>query len=93
MRQTDPYSYSTDYGRLLQLLEGGHRIICLVDYVMDYGERRMVCDDVCTAVKDRYGARFQARGITYIDWGGEHENRTFGEACEHNNVRFIDPYI
>lgn len=94
MKKEEIYNLSNDPARLMSLLLDGHEVICLVDYTLDFGERRVTESDVCVATLDRYGVvRFAARGICYIQFGGQYETRTFEGMCEEENVRFIDPYI
>lgn len=94
MKKEEIYNLSNDPKRLMSLLLDGHELICLVDYTINLGERKITQPDVCTATRDRYGViRFSARGICYIQFGGEYEQRTFEAMCEEENVRYIDPYI
>lgn len=94
MNLSQIYNLNNDPKRLLKLLDEGNEIICLVDYTMNFGERRIVQSDICIARKDIYDViRFTARGICYIQFGGEYEQRTFEGMCEEENVRYIDPFI
>lgn len=92
MMAEEIYNLNEDPSRLWELLAQGHEIICLVNYTLDYGERKITQSDICKASLDRYGiVRFCARGIVYIEFGGRYEQRTFEAMCAENNVRYIDP--
>ena len=91
MRTRLCYKTSRDYARLKELLDMGYHVVCFTTY--DYGDGYNVTD-VCKATL--YDGRYQiaARGIEYVSyWPEMYRYKSFEEACEANEIEFIEPTI
>lgn len=86
-----PYKTSRDYRRLMNLLDAGNEIVCVVDYQSGSG---ITTRDICRGRKMGEGEyatySFSVRGIGYAEtWKGMVDDFIF--ICRSVNLEFIDP--
>lgn len=88
------YETSRDYDRLFELLESGHRIICIIDYRFHSESKKAPASrDICIARKNNYEINVSARGISYLCIFNEMFDRKelFKAACASDNLVWILP--
>ena len=91
------YNTSRDYDKLFDLIEAGHRIVCLVDFrFRGEGEDTPASRDICSTKKTYYGdIDIGARGISYISIfnGAKDKKQVFKIWCEKVNLAWLVPQV
>lgn len=94
------YTFSRDYKRLKQLLDGGYIVVCLADYDWHDGT---ISRDICVgrlilgSIEEYDHYTFSCRGITYCElypsWYKDQnmtEEEMFKKSVTGANIEFID---
>lgn len=84
------YRLSTDYDRLIDLLDKGYEVICLADYnaIGEHPPER----DVCVAKRRDNRYSIGARSAEYCGYtlGASERYETFQRRLSRHNVEFVD---
>lgn len=88
------YQTSRDYDKLFDLIEAGHRIVCVIDYrFRSEGIDVPASRDVCVARKTAHEINISVRGMSYISVFNDMPDlkQVFKHWCAKENVAWIVP--
>lgn len=91
------YKVSKDYKRLKQLLDGGNKVVCFVNF--DWSRKGDIVTDIarakCVGSGEYKEYSISARGIGYFSvypsWYSDFSDDKLYRGFEYYNVQFIDP--
>lgn len=94
---SDDYAFSRDYGRLRELLDDGHEVICLADRKYDGITYRMLCKGKFFPREDKEFEfySFFTDGTEYCRYNEsstkyDYYPKSFSEMMNLHNIEFLD---
>lgn len=90
------YPLSSDYKRLKELMDNGHRVVCYVDEKIDGTIHRLICEGrFVSSPRDCFNRySLSVYGREFAAWNNDpyYQYPSFDEVMKKHNVHFIDIY-